>query len=1142
MTFWKNNLLRRLVFSFFLISATSTAVIGLFGYYLAEETLTSLIYDQLNSVAAIKEEELQKWVIDQQDDLNYISNLSHLHDASQALLQLDKAGVALNDPAYQAAYNRTNAYLADVRAHKPAFSEILIMAELGGKVVASTRPNSIGQYRIHDSYFREGRSGPYTQKPYISPYDSRPAMSVSKPIHDDDGRLLGVIAIHLSLVDIDDIIRLPTGLAETGEVYLVDRHNAFFSSERLGREEFLRGVHSTGIDRAVNGENGQAIYNNYDGVPVIGVYQWLDQFDLALMAEISVNEAFAPARRLAFFILGLGALVTLVLVLAVYLVARRVTQPILAIADTAVAVADGNLSVTAPVTSSDEVGLLARTFNQMVSQLNTLYAGLEQKVRQLQEKEKALQQYARRLEAQHEIDRAILKAQLPADIGLAALTHVHELIECHRSSIFLFEKDEAVLLASISHNEVERHKDIRFPTSEVSSYTNLQQGNSYTIPDLKLVPNPKAGQQYLLSLHIRTFVSLPLMARQVLIGSLNLGHRRPNAFSDVDIAIAREVADQLAIAIQQAQLLAATQRQLEELSVLHAIGTASTEAASEDNLIQRATETISAILPADNFGVMLLGENGRYLQAHRTYQGSPDRLSTRFPINSCIVGQVALDGQPRRLGTIQHNPHHYSMDPNVHSQLCIPLKANSQMIGVFNAESYQPDAFSPADERLLVTFASQLATAIQKLRLFAQSENEIRERRRAETALREAHDQLEQRVTERTSELTLLNRATQTLISSLELNDVLASILDELRRLLQASASAVWLLDEEKADTLICQHSSGRDNKAIRGTRLPLSVGIVGWVATTGQSDLTHDALLDDRHYTFPDDQAINMATRSLLSVPLRIKDQTIGVIQVLDGEPNRFTKSDVALVESLAATAAFAIENARLYNQAREDAETKSVLLREVNHRVKNNLSAIIGVLYAERRHADLKDQAVYQAIMQDLINRVQGLATVHSLLSRAHWGPVSLSKLTLQVINSSLRALPSTKRIHVSVAPSEITVLPDQANSLALIINELATNSIKYALADRNAGRINVTISETDAQATLVFRDDGPGFPPDVLQTMQPRHNVGFHLVQNLVRRSLKGNLSLQNQQNGRTGAIVTIDFQITTGATADNSDGRI
>ncbi|MFO7536901.1 MAG: GAF domain-containing protein, partial [Chloroflexota bacterium] len=1099
-----------------------------FAYYLAQETLTSLIYDQLNSIAAIKEEELQNWVTDQQADLYYIGNLDHLQEASRTLLQLDEGGIPVTDPDYQAAQARVTTYLDDVKIYKPAFAEVLVMAEVGGKVVASTRPASVGQYRLHDSYFREGKLGPYTQKPYISPYDSLPTMSVSQPIHDEDGRLLGVLAIHLSLADIDNIIRLPTGLAETDEVYLVDKHNAFFSSERLGRTEFLRGVHSTGINQAITGADGQGIYNNYDEVPVIGVYYWLEEFDLALLAEISVVEAFAPARRLAGFILAVGGLVTFVLMVAVYFIARRITRPILAIADTAVAVAGGNLAVTAPVTSNDEVGRLARNFNEMVRQLNTLYTGFEQKVSQLQEQEQALQQYARRLEAQHEIDRAILKAQLPQDIGLAALSHLHELIQCDRSSIFLFDQEEAVLVASINQTDIEPFSGMKVTTSQIKSYANLLEGKSYIVPDLAEVRSPSPGQRYMQKQGIHTFVSLPLMARDQLVGSLNLGHKNVAAFNDMDIAIAREVADQLAIAIQQAQLLAATQRQLEELSLLHAVSKAGTEANNEDDLLRRATEAVASLLPADNFGAMLLVEDGRFLQAHPSYQGSPDRLNDKFPVKHCIVGQVAHDGRPRRLANVHYHPHHYPVEANIHSQLCVPLRANSQIIGVFNAESNQENAFSSADERLLISLANQLATAIQKLRLFSQTQNEIRERRRAEKALREAHDQLEQRVIERTSELTLLNRATQTFISSLEINDVLISVIEELRRLLNARASAVWIMDET-GSSLICRHSSGEGNEAIRGIRLPVDAGIVGWVASTGQSDLTHDARQDERHHAFPVNQSINLATRSLLSVPLRIKGKTMGVLQVLDTEPNRFASSDVALVESLGATAAFAIENARLYKQAREDAETKSILLREVNHRVKNNLSAIIGILYAERRHADLKHQAVYQAIMQDLINRVQGLATVHSLLSRVQWGPVSLSQMTTQVINSSLRALPSYKRIHVSVAPSSIKVLPDQASNLALIINELTTNTIKYGLKNRDVGQITVHTAQTDRRARLIFQDDGPGFPEDVLQQENPRHNVGFHLIQNLVRRSLKGSLILQNQNNGQTGARVTIEFQV-------------
>jgi PAS domain S-box-containing protein len=210
-----------------------------------------------------------------------------------------------------------------------------------------------------------------------------------------------------------------------------------------------------------------------------------------------------------------------------------------------------------------------------------------------------------------------------------------------------------------------------------------------------------------------------------------------------------------------------------------------------------------------------------------------------------------------------------------------------------------------------------------------------------------------------------------------------------------------------------------------------------------------------------------------------------------------------------------------RLYEQARDDAETKSTLLKEINHRVKNNLSAIIGFLYAQRRRAGMETDVRYQSILQELVGSVQGLATVHNLLSVTSWAPPRLSELASKVIHSSLQILPHDKRVTVEVTPSPVRVTPDQANNLALVLNELTSNAAKHALQDRSRARIGVRIGEEDDRVILEFRDDGPGYPEEVLAGK--RRGVGFHLIGKIVSDSLRGEHSLRNDK----GAVARLRF---------------
>jgi len=180
---------------------------------------------------------------------------------------------------------------------------------------------------------------------------------------------------------------------------------------------------------------------------------------------------------------------------------------------------------------------------------------------------------------------------------------------------------------------------------------------------------------------------------------------------------------------------------------------------------------------------------------------------------------------------------------------------------------------------------------------------DITERKQAEETLRQQSREME-----------LLNQVGRVLGSTLDLNQVLVTVLEEVRHLLGVIAASVWLVDPE-TNELVCQQAVGHKSEVVRGWRLSPGEGIVGRVAASGESLIVPDTRADERHFKKVDQQ-IGLEQRSILSVPLQVKEQVIGVLQVLDTEVNRFQPTDLRLVESLAASAAMAIENARLYEE----------------------------------------------------------------------------------------------------------------------------------------------------------------------------------------------------------------------------------
>jgi two-component system, sensor histidine kinase PdtaS len=231
--------------------------------------------------------------------------------------------------------------------------------------------------------------------------------------------------------------------------------------------------------------------------------------------------------------------------------------------------------------------------------------------------------------------------------------------------------------------------------------------------------------------------------------------------------------------------------------------------------------------------------------------------------------------------------------------------------------------------------------------------------------------------------------------------------------------------------------------------------------------------------------------------------------------------QSEEALRESEKLYRQLSEENARLLDQARQDAQTKTILLREVNHRVKNNLASIIGLIQTQERFRKKKSSPEFRSMFRDLAGRVQGLAMAHNLLSAAGWSSIKLTDLATEVIHSTLQILPSDQRVSVHVSPSSIRVTPDQANTLALVINELATNTIKHGQGGKQGPSISVRIEENDGQILFEFQDNGPGYPEPILD--EKHYNVGLHLVTNLVLRDLRGEVTLRNDH----GALTRMQF---------------
>ncbi|MBD2175657.1 response regulator [Pseudanabaena sp. FACHB-1998] len=406
MNFWGKSLLLQLVTYFSILSTVTVSIVAFSAYVRSRDALQVSVIDRLKVATSLKEYQLNEWVSNQRKDVILLTQLPNVREELTTLLTNTP-----KTPESIAAYARLNKFLSEVIATKPNLTSFIATTNGGFVVFSSEGDNLAGKFRpLGDptTFFTLQSANTVVPNFYLSPATGRAQITFATPVFDREDTRMGAISVNLALQDIDNLIRERTGLGKTSATYLVGRagkKSVFISREENKNKADTKGdsktdtkteaktdkkeiaeVRSEGIDLALAKQDGYGLYTNYAGVPVVGVFRWSTSQNLAILSEINQDEAFEPANRLARDILLIGLSSAGILLVAVYLLARRITQPILVIADAANQVSGGNLNAQAPILTKDEIGILALAFNQMTMQLKASGEQLADYSRTLEQK------------------------------------------------------------------------------------------------------------------------------------------------------------------------------------------------------------------------------------------------------------------------------------------------------------------------------------------------------------------------------------------------------------------------------------------------------------------------------------------------------------------------------------------------------------------------------------------------------------------------------------------------------------------------------------------------------------------------------------------------------------------------------------
>lgn len=613
------------------------------------------------------------------------------------------------------------------------------------------------------------------------------------------------------------------------------------------------------------------------------------------------------------------------------------------------------------------------------------------------------------------------------------------------------------------------------------------------------------------------------------------------------------------------------QRELAE--ALREVGIALSATLDFEELLDRLLDQIARVLPYDTANVMLVKGQDGYIFGTRGYEKFQIEAPKHFPVAKIpSLQQMMETGEPLIVPDTAVHPQWVRADqsPHVRSWAGAPISVKDQVIAFLALNNSKPNFYHPEDAARLAAFTGQASIAIQNASLYEE-------------------------VQMRLEELTALNKISQAVISTLDLEETLAIVTRQTNQLLDVVATSVGLYDETSGKIWFAA-ASGEAADFVRGKKLELGQGILGWVVQNGQPLLIPDVRQDERYFS-GFDQKSGFTARSILCVPLQTKGKVIGAIEALNKIKGQFDEDDLYLLALMAAPVAAAIENAQLYTKAQQEifermraentleaerallaqrvaertadlsaanaelaraARLKDEFLASMSHELRTPLNAILGMSEAlqEEILGPLNDNQKYSLRtveesgrhLLSLINDILDVSKIEAGKLTLNRHPVSIAS----ICQASLRFIKQdalSKQIRVSSEIDEqVTILWADERRLKQILVNLLSNAVKFT---PKGGQVGLKVEGDEAHETVEFIvwDTGIGISQeDATHLFQPfvqldsrlnRQFTGTGLGLSIVYRMTElhgGGVSLESRKGEGSRFIVSLPWQQTAVSETD------